>query len=281
MPQVRIVTDSASDIPADLVTQLDIVVVPLSISFGDRVYLDGEDLTAEEFYRLLATNPNFPRTSQPSVGRFEQVYTRLRDEGAEVVSIHLAAGLSGTLNAAKLAASHVEGAQVQFVDSLGASMIEGALVIAGARWAAEGLAAPEIARRVEAMRPAVYGLIMLDNLAHLQRGGRIGRAESLLGTLLSVKPIVEVAKGEVNPVQRVRTAAKALQELTKDARRRQPLAEARILHSNAPRLVEQLLPMLQPLIPDGTVPVQLLGPVVGVHVGAGAIGVLTVRRQQS
>lgn len=280
MPQVRIVTDSASDIPADLVADLGIIVVPLSISFGDMVYLDGVDLDAAQFYRLLATDPHFPRTSQPSVGRFEEVYTRLRDEGAEVVSIHLAAGLSGTLGAAKSAASNVEGLQIQFVDSLGASMIEGELVIAAARLAAEGLPAPEIAARIEAMRPSVYGLIMLDNLAHLQRGGRIGRAQSLLGTLLSVKPIVEVARGEVNPVQRVRTAAKALQELASDARARQPLAGLRILHSDAPKLVEHLLPLLRPLAPDGTVPAQLLGPVVGVHVGAGAIGVLTVRRQQ-
>jgi DegV family protein with EDD domain len=119
---------------------------------------------------------------------------------------------------------------------------------------------------------------MLDNLAHLQRGGRIGRAQSLLGTLLSVKPIVEVTNGEVNPVQRVRTTARALQELVDDARSRQPLAEVRILHANAPKLVEQLLPLLRPLAPGPEVPVQLLGPVVGVHVGAGAIGVLTVRK---
>jgi DegV family protein with EDD domain len=280
MTRVRIVTDSASDIPADLVAALGIVVVPLSISFGDTIYLDGEDLSTEEFYRLLATNPHFPRTSQPSVGRFEQVYAQARDDDADVVSIHLAGGLSGTLNAARTAASNVEGARIQFVDSLGASMIEGALVIEAARLAADGLPAPEIARRVEARRPAVYGLIMLDNLAHLQRGGRIGRAQSLLGTLLNVKPLVEVAGGEVNPVQRVRTATKALQELTNDARSRQPLAALRILHSNAPALVEQLLPMLQPLAPDGEVPVQLIGPAVGVHVGVGAIGVLTVRKEQ-
>lgn len=279
MPQVRIVTDSAADIPPELVARHGIAVAPLSVHFGDTTYLEGVDLTPEGFYREMAASDSFPRTSQPSVGRFEEIYARARDEGAEVVSIHLSSRLSGTYNAAALAARNVEGARVHLVDSQTASMVEGELVLAAARLAEAGLAAGEIARRVEALIPASYGLIMLDNLTHLQRGGRIGRAQSLLGTLLGVKPILEVAHGEVTPVGRVRTAARALQELANDTRGRAPLAALRVLHADAPALAERLVALLADVAPPGGIPVQLLGPVVGTHVGAGAIGVVTIRRQ--
>jgi fatty acid kinase fatty acid binding subunit len=280
MPQVRIATDSAADIPPDLVAALGIAVAPLSIHFGDTTYLDGETITPAEFYQVMAGSPHFPRTSQPSVGRFEQIYAKARDDGMDVVSIHIASTLSGTFNAAQLAANNVEGARVHLVDSQTASMAEGELVLAAARLAAEDIPAAEIVQRIEELRPAVHPYIMLDSLAHLQRGGRISRVQGLLGTLLSVKPIIEVTRGELIAVQRVRTSSKALQELANNARGQQPLAGLRVLHSNAPKLVEGLLDLLKPLVPGREIPVQLLGPVVGVHVGAGAIGVVTLQEQK-
>lgn len=278
MPRVRIVTDSAGDVEPAVAARLGITVVALSIHFGGDVYAEGEDITPEQFYRMLQQNPNFPRTSQPPVGRFEAVYREAMDAGEEVVSIHVSAKFSGTLNAAQVAARNVGAQNVRFVDSFGASVLQGQLAITAAQLAAQGAGADTIVTEVERLRPKVYGLIMLEDLGYLQRGGRIGRAQSLVGTLLSVKPIIEVINGEVAPVQRVRTLGKALQTLAEDAKSRQPLEQLAILHSNAPEAVEMLKKLLLPIAPEGEIPVNLLGAVVGVHVGPGAIGVYTRRK---
>jgi DegV family protein with EDD domain len=149
--------------------------------------------------------------------------------------VHLSSRLSGTCNTAAMAARAVEGAHVHVVDSLTACMAEGDLVLTAAHLAEEGLPAAEIARRVEAMRPRVEVAIMLDSLAHLQRGGRIGRAQSMLGTLLNIKPIVSVEEGIVVPKQRVRTASRALQEMADEVKSRGPLASLRIEHPGSRR----------------------------------------------
>lgn len=279
MAQVRIVTDSAADLPHDSARALGISVVPLAVSFGSSSYLDGVDITPDEFYRLLASDPNFPRTSQPAVGLFEQTYTTLRDEGAEIISLHLSSGLSGTLQAATIAAGNVPGATIHLVDSLTASMGEGVMVLEAARMAAAGRDAATILAYVERMKSRVHVGIMLDTLAYVQRGGRIGRAASMIGTLLSVKPILGVEDGIVVPRQRVRTTGKALQELANETRNLRPLKELYVLHSNAKHLADALLPLLRPFAP-GEIPVQLIGPVVGAHVGAGAVGIVSLRREE-
>jgi DegV family protein with EDD domain len=278
MAAVRVLTDSAADIPPDLAASLDITVVPLSVHFGETTYLDGETITPEEFYRLLATDPHFPRTSQPSVGRFEEAYARLRDEGAEIVSIHLSSKLSGTFNAASLAARSVEGAKVHLVDSLVASRPQGELVLEAARLAQQGCSIPAILEGIEDLRRRIHFGIMLDTLTHIQRGGRIGRAQGLLGTLLSIKPIVSLEDGVVTPKQRVRTTARALQELAAETRQYAPLAGARIMHSDQ-KLAEELAKQARPNVP-GEIPMQLLGPVVGTHVGAGAVALMTIQARQ-
>jgi DegV family protein with EDD domain len=274
MPHIRVVTDSASDIPQDIAAKHRIVVVPLSIHFGSKTYISGEELSGPEFYQMMSTNENFPRTSQPPIGRFEQVYAELRDEGAEVISIHLSSRLSGTFAGASTAAHEVEGARVHLVDSLSGS--KGALVLEAARLAAEGRTADEIIRYVEAMRGRTHVALMVDSLAHLQRGGRIGRARSLIGTLLNVKPLVSLDNGEVIPRQRVRTVQRALQDMAAEAQSRLPLQELRIMHANAPALVEQFREVLQPIV-NQAVPADLIGPVVGTHIGEGSIGIVMVQ----
>jgi len=280
MANVRIVTDSAADLTADAIAEYGIRVAPLSVSFGDKSFLDGETITPDQFYELLRTDPNFPRTSQPSIGRLQQIYTEARDDGVEVVSIHLSSKLSGTWNAATTAAHAVEGARVHLYDSLNASIVEGEQVRFAARRAAEGASAAQILAELDAFRPRLHHLFMLDSLEHVQRGGRIGRAQSLIGALLSVKPILSILNGEVMPVQRVRTTAKALQELANDARRHVPLAGMRIAHANAPAQVEQLLTLLRPLAGGREIPVQPFGPVIGVHAGIGAVGLVMVQESQ-
>jgi DegV family protein with EDD domain len=276
MHQLRIVTDSAADIDPGLARDLGITVVPLSVHFGARTYIEGVTITAPQFYRLLAESPDLPRTSQPSVGQFEEAYRSLQQEGVQIISIHLSSRLSGTLGAAQTAARSAGVEGIRFVDSLGATILEGELVVAAARLARGGASATEIVAAIERRRRSMYGMIMLDSLAYLQRGGRIGRAQSLVGTLFNIKPIVEVCDGEIAPVQRVRTTARALQALADDARSRMPLVELAILHAAAPQVVEALKPLLQPFAPQADIPVQLIGPVIGAHVGPGAIGVYTL-----
>jgi DegV family protein with EDD domain len=276
MQQIQIVTDSAADIPPDLAAELGITVVPLTVHFGDKTYHDGEDITPPEFYALLKTNSNFPRTSQPSVGRFEEAYRALRD--SEIISIHLSSRLSGTFGAATTAARGVEGAHVHLVDSLLAAMAEGELVLAAARLARRGAGATAILQQLNSLRERMHIGIMLDNLTHIQRGGRIGRAQGLLGTLLNIKPIVALEDGVVVPRQRVRTTARALDELAGGAKAWGPPEHLHIVHANAPALVKQLQTLLQPFAP-GEIPVDFIGPVVGTHVGAGAIGLLSIKQE--
>jgi DegV family protein with EDD domain len=278
MQQIQVVTDSAADIPPQQAAELGITVVPLTIHFGDKTYHDGEDLTPTEFYALLKSNSNFPRTSQPSVGRFEQAYRTLGGGGAEIISIHLSSRLSGTFASATTASRNVEGARVHLVDSLVAAMAQGELVLAAAQMVRDGRGVPEILQHVDSLRQRMHIGIMLDNLTHLQRGGRIGRAQGLLGTLLNVKPIVALEDGVVVPRQRVRTTARALEELAGGARAWGALERMHIVHANAPALVEQLQALLRPFAP-GEVPVDFIGPVVGTHVGAGAIGLLSIKQE--
>ncbi|MDB5075750.1 MAG: DegV family protein [Chloroflexi bacterium] len=276
MQNIRVVTDSASDIPPEVAAAHSIVVVPLSIHFGSKTYVSDEDLSGAEFYRLMKTDDSFPRTSQPSVGRFEQAYTQLRDEGAEIISIHLSSKLSGTFAGASAAAKAVDGATVHLVDSLSGSMAEGAMVLAAARMAADGCTAVEIVRYVEMMRGRTHVALMVDNLLHLQRGGRIGRAQSLLGTLLNVKPLISLDNGEVVPRQRVRTVQRALRDMATEAQSSMPLQELRIMHANAPKLVDEFRELLQPIV-NREVPAELIGPVIGTHIGEGAIGIVMVQ----
>lgn len=276
MQQIQIVTDSAADIPPDLAAELGITVVPLTVHFGDKTFHDGEDLTPLEFYALLKSNSNFPRTSQPSVGRFEEAYRAL--EGAEIISIHLSSRLSGTFNAATTASRNLSGCHVHLVDSMLAAMAEGELVLAAARMARDGAGATDILQRVDSLRERMHIGIMLDSLTHIQRGGRIGRAQGLLGTLLNIKPIVALEDGVVVPRQRVRTTARALEELAGAAKAWGPPERLHIVHANAPALVEQLQALLRPFAP-GEIPVDFIGPVVGTHVGAGAIGLLNIKQE--
>jgi DegV family protein with EDD domain len=280
MPRVRVVTDSAADIPAELVRAHSILVVPLTVHFGDKTYVEGEDIDPPAFYEMLGSNPNHPRTSQPSIGRFEQAYRRLEQEHAEVVSIHLSSGLSGTFGSAQAAAQSIAGLKIHIVDSQLASMAEGAVVLAAAQRAEAGESAEAIVQFAEAMRSRVHVAIMIDNLAFLQRGGRIGRAQSMLGTLLSVKPIVTLEGGLVLPMQRSRTTSRALLDMAAVARSLAPLESVRILHSSTPDIVAEFSRLLEPIFGQ-EVPSQLLGPVVGSHVVKGVVAVLMIRPEPS
>jgi DegV family protein with EDD domain len=275
MGTVRIVTDSASDIPAETAAELGITVVPLAVQFGSTNYLEGVDLTATQFYGLLASDPNFPRTSQPSVGRFEEIYRGLIGDEVEIISIHISSKLSGTFNAASLAAANLPGSRIHLVDTLTASMAEGVFVLTAARLAKAGKGAAEILAALEALRPRVFVMFMLDSMTHVQRGGRIGRAQSMIGSLLSIKPLLVIADGVVTPRQRARTTGRALQEMANAAKERAPLIEVHVMHGNAPEAAEQLASLLRPYV-HGTLDIGILGAAIGTHAGPGTLGFVSV-----
>jgi len=270
---VRVVTDSACDLPDDLVAKLGIEVVPLSIRFGSEEFVDRQDLSTEEFWRRLGESPVLPETSAPSAGAFEKVFRALADDGATgIVCINLSSKLSATMQAAQVAAKAVgDSCPVEVVDSLHVTMGLGNLCLAAARNAAAGdslaaIVADVVDRRD---RTKLYGT--LDTLEFLKKGGRVGNARALLGSMLAIKPVVEVRDGVVEEAGKVRTRSKALRLLV-DKVKAEPLESLAVMHGQAPDL-DELLDMLDPLVPRSEIVVGQVGPVIGTHAGPRVIGV--------
>jgi len=277
---IKIVTDSSVDFTPEMARDLDVTVVPLSITFGDKSYLDGSDIDAATLYRMLRDEHAHPRTAQPSVGLFEEAFRRLAAEGHDIVVITLASALSGTYNSAALAARNVPEARVTLIDSHGISMAMGSMVIDAVHMAREGKTAAEIEAAVQALIPRLELLLMCDTLTYLQRGGRIGRASSFVGSMLNIKPIISLRDGQVVPVQRVRTRGKALQEMATMAKAVAPFEQVYIMHTTAPELAAEFAAMVRSVY-DGDIPIMMLGPVVGVHLGPGSVGITGLRSRES
>ncbi|MSQ41071.1 MAG: DegV family protein, partial [Dehalococcoidia bacterium] len=188
---VHIVTDSTADLPREVVQRLGITVVPLNLHFSTQVYRDGVDIQAEEFYRRLVTANPLPTTSQPAVGAFVECYQALADTGEPVVSIHVASKLSGTYNSAFQAREQVGTSMfIEVVDSQTASMGLGLIVLAAAEAAAAGASLEEVLHATREAVARTRVLFMVDTLEYLQRGGRIGKAQAFLGSVLNIKPIL-------------------------------------------------------------------------------------------
>lgn len=273
---VRIVTDSTADLPAELVARHRIAVVPLLVQFGAQSFRDGVDLTPDAFYERLRTSAVFPTTSQPSLAAFQAVFDELLADGSSVVAVHLAATLSGTCQASATAAQAYPPGRVAVLDSRNVSMALGWLVLAAARAAADGAAHGEVVALIERLRPCARLLGALDTLEHLQRGGRIGRARAFLGSLLGIKPILEVRDGEVLPRERVRTWKRAVERLAELTLAWRPLAHVAIIHATAPEAAESLRARLAPHLDGRELLVRPIGPVLGTHIGPGALGVATL-----
>ncbi len=275
---VRIVTDSTCDLPANLLGDLGVTVVPLTVAFGDESFLDGVELTANAFFERMRTGPGLPKTSQPPVSRFTEAYAALLADGHEIVSIHLSEKLSGTLNSARLAIEQLpDPSRVTLVDSQQVSLGLGAIVVEAAKAARAGASAAEVAALATALSTRVHIIAALDTLEYLRRGGRIGRARSLLGSLLSVKPIIHVEGGEIAPLERVRTRARALDRLVELATNDPEVTAVYVGSAGDDSAAEALAARIRPLVPGVEVHVGFLGPAVGVHSGPGLIGVCPVR----
>jgi DegV family protein with EDD domain len=269
---VRIVTDSTADLTPEQQRAAGITVVPLNVHFGDEVFRDHVDLSSDEFFRRLKASPQLPRTSQPSVGAFEEAYRTLREGGDEIVSVHLSSKVSGTYNSALMAAQSVGDGAIEVVDSLSTSMALGFMALEGARLARSGKDRKAIAERLKALVPNGRVICVVDTLTYLERGGRIGKARALLGSLLNVKPILQLKDGEVVPLGRARGRPQALSRLVELLERDGKVSQLAIMHGAAQSDAEQLRDRVAPRYPGLDILLTEIGAVLGTHTGPGVIG---------
>jgi DegV family protein with EDD domain len=270
---VKIVTDSTADIPEELAAELEITIVPCNVHFGLETYRDGLELSKEEFYSKLKTSSTLPTTSAPAVGLFEATYENLASETDQILSIHVASTLSAIYNSAHLGAEAVSGVEITLIDSGQVSMGLGWLVIAAARAAQEGQPLAQIGALVEDMRPRVRVFAALDTLEYLRKGGRVGKTVAALGTLLNIKPLVEVRDSAVLPLERVRTRRKSIQRLIELVAELGPLEELAVLHTNAPQEAQRLAEEISFLHPLERILIAEAGVIIGTHAGPNGLGV--------
>src|ERR1700730_16186055 len=270
---VAIVTDSTSDLPPHLTTSRSITVVPLTLNFEGKTLLDGVDIQPDEFYRRLPSATTHPTTSQPSPGRFAEAYSALLADHAAVVSIHISGKLSGTHESARQAAAMTDPKRVKVIDSENVSMSLGLLTLAASALASSGAGAEAIEAKVLAMRRHVQTYFSVATLEFLRRGGRIGRANALLGSVLQVKPVLCIRDGLVTPLERVRTFERALNRIVELTRTLDRGTGVCIIvgHADAEADAERVARELEPIAE--TLMIQPLGPVVGAHAGPGVVGV--------
>jgi len=280
---VRVLTDSVADLPAAIARRLGIEVVPLLVRFGSEEYRDGVDLSAEEFYRLLASRPEFPTTSTPSAATYAEAYDRLAEQADELLVVSLSSGLSGTYQAALQGRELMRRrSRVEVLDSRTAAILEGFAAMRAAEAVQDGASleeAREAARRAAARADM---LCTFDTLEYLRRGGRIGAAAAFLGSLLKVNPLLTLRDGVVQPAGRTRSRAAATDRLYEFAAGFRRIEELAIEHTACPEEAEVLLGRLSRLHPRERIIVSKMTPVIGAHTGPGLllVGALGDKRGQ-
>ena len=271
---IRIVTDSCSDLPPEAARASGTVVVPLYVIIGGETYRDGVDIDADRFYSLLEELPSLPTTSQPTVADFQEVYQGLLDQGHQVVSIHISAKLSGTLNSAVQAkASLGDPPQIEIVDSQLAGGAQALLALSAARWAKEMSDHREMAQRVHRSIGRNHSFVLVDTLKYLQKGGRIGKAQAFVGGMLSFKPIISIRDGEPHPVERPRTRRRAQRRIIELVRELAPVHQIHVSYSTGRDSALVVRDGLADLVKPERLIESRFGPVLGTHLGPNTIGV--------
>jgi DegV family protein with EDD domain len=271
---IHLVTDSTADISPSDAQALGVNVVPLVVRFGNEEYRDGVDIDPDAFYAKLEHTGAHPRTSQPSPEVFAALFRNLlADPSDQVVGLHISSKLSGTLQSAQLAAQGFDAQRVHLVDTESVSGGLQLLVRAALDDIHGGDDAATVAAKATQRRGLVTILVLLDTLAYLHRGGRIGRAQSFVGGILNVKPLLAVRDGEVVPIARPRSRAKGIEMIVDDVRGRSPLRSLAAFHAAAPDAMRALLERLAGADPGVTPIPGRIGPVVGAYSGPGGVGV--------
>lgn len=278
---IKIVTDSTCDLPEAMVAEYGLTIVPLYINFGDQSYLDGVELSRQEFYERLPGCETPPTTAAPGPEVLRQTYERLADEGAtEVLSIHISISLSATVDVARLAAKETDAAPVIVLDSRQLSLGTGFLVLTAAKAAAEGRSMDEITPMLEEQALRTHVFAALDTLEFLRRSGRMSRVMAGLGSVLQIKPLLKMYNG--NPTaERVRTRKRATERLISLLSDLVPLEQVALVHTHAPDRAKDLQQQVQHLLPEGKVLSVDITPVIGAHIGPGAAGFACVTAHSS
>lgn len=271
---VKIVTDSLSDITGDLAKELGISVVPVYVRFGERVYRDRIEMTTEDFYHRLVHDAAFPSTTQPPPADFVNVYNELAKETKEILVITLSSKLSGTYQSALQAKSMVDGdCRIEVIDSQTVIMGLGLIVIAAARAAKAGAKLGELVALVHKAMPRSHSIMFFDTLKYLAKGGRIGKAQGLLGSMLSVKPILTVKDGEVSPVTRVRSRTAGTDYLYNFVAGFPRIDGLAVEHATTPDEADELINRLSAIFPKDKILKSTVSPVIGTYVGPHVLSV--------
>jgi len=271
---VKVITDSAADLPPTLAEELGITVVPVYLRFGDKVYRDRVDISEDEFYHKLLHDPIHPSTTQPTPQDFADAYQKLSQEADGIISIHLTSRLSGTYNSAIQGKKLVEdGCPIEVVDSQTLSMANGLIAMEAAKIARSGKGLQQVLAEVRQIIPNIHLLILLDTLKYLAKGGRIGKAKALLGSVLSVKPLLIVKDGELQPAGQVRTRSQGIQRLFDFAKNAIDIQDLSVVYSTTPDEAQILAEHVGSLVPRERITLARVGPAIGVHAGPGALGI--------
>lgn len=287
MALIKVVTDSTADIPEELIAKWDITIVPLKVHFGTRSYLDGLTITAAEFYDKLRGQEELPTTSQPSPSEFVEAYQKIAREAGEdvqIISLHLSSVLSGTYQSAKMAQNMLaDSIDIEVIDSKKASYVLGMIVTSVAEAAKQGKSKEECLALAKRMMNASVVYFMVDTLHYLQKGGRIGKASALVGSLLNIKPILSLdEEGYVYPVEKVRGSKKALLRIfhyLQEYAESDPVHVA-ICHADAHDQAEQIMHQINDRFEVQSSVVTEIGPVIGTHVGPKTIGLMMYKEKE-
>jgi DegV family protein with EDD domain len=275
--KVAVVTDGTSSMTQAMGQEHGLYVVPIYVMFGTQTYRDGVDLDAELFYRLLRGNKQLPTTSQPTVADFLQVYTELSDQVEAIVSIHVSPKMSATLDSALAASRELPDVPIHVIDSRSVSMGLGMMAIAAARAAAAGQDATEVVRLVEGLIPKMNIFFTVETLEYLHRGGRIGGATALLGSALSIKPVLYVKDGQVEPLEKPRTRKRAIGRLLDLMAERVEASEAvhaTVLQCDVPDDAQALAEQVAARFHCVELLTAEAGPIIGTHAGPGTLGLV-------
>ena len=272
---VRIVTDSTSDLPADTAERLGITVVALNVHVGAQTYKDNVTISPDDFYSMLASSSELPKTSQASPGDFKEVYDSLGKDADGIVSIHISSKVSGTYNSAVQGAAQTSAAcPVEAIDTMQVSMGLGLAVVAAAEAANRGAAHDEVVSAARDAASRAQCFCLFETLEFLEKGGRIGKAQAMIGSVLKIKPMIIIREGEVQQLGKGRTFAKALGKLKQTARDFAPVEALSVMYTTTPEAAGQVADDLGDMLPEGAEPsITRVGPALGVYTGPGAIGI--------
>lgn len=274
--RTAIVTDSTAYIPQEMREQLNIHMVPLSVVFGSETYREEIDITAEEFFKEIKDADQLPTTSMPPIGLFVEKFEELAKDYDAVICIHLSSGISGTFQGSVTSGEMVDGIKVYSFDSELACRVEGFYVIEAAKMAQEGADPETIIARLDEIKKSVRAYFMVDDLTNLQRGGRLSSAQAIIGSLLQVKPVLHFEDKKIVPFEKIRTRKKAINRIVElfeeDASSGDPM-ECVIIEANGDAQALELKQQLSAKFPNVNFETSYFGPVIGTHLGEGAVGI--------